>query len=528
MLKIRFILIIILLGQFILNAQTFNVSVDTLFLDLKDIARPASRINLTHAVKFNDKYYCFFKEQGLYGFKIETKYFLIISDKGVVLNNIEVPKEIENTIYFDFFIRDGSLFAKTYMDHESFKFDFNKLNWTKIKEVDDRVYEDSIFAITYLDFGEWGQTTWFIDKQLKEEYIIGVNGTTVNKINEDYYLTGGTVVRKIENPRQLKQADKEYYYKEVEKERKFYEGKASQIGSYIIYEDTTYSPWSFEESKEYIITSFVSNNKLYQLYSDSSQTYIGKIENHRLIPIQDLGKKYQTYNWYYSYRGENLDNSGRFLKFREDNNTYGFIEINNNKINIRYLIHNQDSLCYVDNDGFSSLLKILLDKPDNFSMEVADSIEESIKGVDMKDYRTSISHNGYYPKIYSTQDIKTKRFVKVENKYLTQETEYLKTVQDNLVKSTFIEWTKTEQYNQSNTLSLFNDDESEITQHFLLKMNEIEKIVTEKTNIKPIKEDRGNSYIKLTWNLENGIKIKLYGSESFKGAKEIRMIIDLE
>lgn len=527
MLKIRFVLIIILLGQLSLNAQTFDISIDTLFLDVKNIARPASRIDLTHAVKFENNYYCFFEEQGLYGFRLETKHFLVISDKGEILNNIEVPKEIENTVYFDFFIRNGSLFAKTYMDHESFKFDFNKLNWTKIKEVDDRVYEDSTFAITYLDFGEWGQTTWFIDKKTKEEYIIGVNGTTVNKINEEYYLTDGTVVRKIENPRQLKLSDKKYYYKVVE-EGKFHEGTTSQIGSYTIYEDTTYSPWSFEEPKEYIITSFVSNNQLYQLYNDSIQTYIGKIENHRLIPIQDLGKKYQSYNWHYSYRGENIDNSGRFIKFREDNNTYGFIEINNNTIDIIYLILNQDSLRYVDNDGFSTLLNILLERPDNFSIEMADSIEEAIKGVDMKDYRTSISHNGYYPKIYSTQEITTKRFIKVENKYLAQETEYLKTVQDNLVKSIFIEWTQTEQYNQTNSFDLFNHDEPEIIQKFILKMNELEKTITEKTGSNPKKEDRGNGYTKLTWTLVNGIIIKLYGSEDFKGKKEIRMIINLE
>ncbi len=528
MLKIRVILIIVLLGQFGLNAQTFDISVDTMFVDIKDIARPASRIDLTHSVKFNDKYYCFFKEQGLYGFKIETRHFLIISDKGVILNNIEVPKEIENTAYFDFFIRDSSLFAKTYMDHESFKFDFNKLNWTKVKEVDDRVYEDSSFAISYLDFGEWGQTTWFIDKQSKKEFILGVNGTTVNKINEDYYLTGGTVVRKIENPRQLKQSDKKYYYRKVEKERKFHEGTTSLLGSSSIYEDTTYSPWSFEEPKEFIITSFVANNNLLQLYSDSNQTYIGKIENRRLIPIQNLGRKYRTYNWHYSYRGKNLDNSVRFIKFREDNNTYGFLEINKNKIDISYLIHNQDSLNHVYNDGFGSLFKMLLDRPDSFSMEMADSLEEVSKGVDMKDYRTNISHNGYYPKVYSTQEIKTTRFIKVENKYLAQETEYLKTVQDNLVKSIFIEWTKTEQYNQSNSFNFFNDDKTEIAQQFLLKMKEIEKTITEKTNIKPEKEDRGNDYIKLTWTLKNGMIIKLYGSESFKGAKEIRMIIDLE
>ncbi len=70
MLKIRAILIFVLLGLSGLNAQSFDISIDTMFINIKDIARPASRINLTHAVKFNDKYYCFFEEQGLYAYKI--------------------------------------------------------------------------------------------------------------------------------------------------------------------------------------------------------------------------------------------------------------------------------------------------------------------------------------------------------------------------------------------------------------------------------------------------------------------------
>jgi hypothetical protein len=527
MLKIRIIIIFIILVKLGLNAQTFNVSVDTLFIDVKSIARPASRFDLTHAVKFKDKYYCFFEEEGIYGFKLEKKHFLILSNSGRLLNQIKVPKEIENTVYFDFFIRNGSMFAKTYMDHNSFKFDFNKLNWTQIPEVDDRVYEDSVFAITYLDFGEWGQTTWFIDKQTKKEYLLGANGTIVNEFNGNYFLTGGTVVRKIEDPRKLKQADKTSNYSEVEKGRNSYDVTTSLLGSYTIYEDTTYSPWGFEEPEEYIITSFVANNNLFHLYSDSNQTYLGKIYNNNLIPIQGLNKKYKTYNWHYSYRGKNIDKSDRFVKFHENNNTYGFIEISNFNVDIHYLIHNQDSLNYIGNDGFSKLLDMILNHPENISIKQVDSLEKNINGIDMKDYRNSISHNGYYPKTYSTQDVKTKRFIKVENQYLAQETEYLKTTQDNLVKSIFIEWTPTEPYNYPRSFHIFHDDKPEVIEHFSLKMEEIKKAIIEKTNIKPEEKDRGNGYIKLTWKIEDGTVLELYGSKDFKGAKEIRMLINL-
>ncbi|MFZ4400291.1 MAG: hypothetical protein ACOYO1_09670 [Bacteroidales bacterium] len=526
--RIIFFFLFFLTFQLTLQAQTFEVNIDTLFLNIKKIARPATRVNLTHALKYNDKYYCFFKEDGLYSFKIDARYFLIISSNGTILNNIEVPQEIENTTYFDFFIRNDSLLAKTYMDHESFYFDLNKFEWNKIKEIDDRVYEDSNFAITYLDFGEWGETTWFIDKQTQKEYILGSNGTTVNLLDGKYYLTNGVEIIEIEDPRNLKQCESDYYYQLVEKERKSYEGSNSLVGSKIIYKDTTFSQWSFKAPLQTIITTFFSNNQLYQLYSDSISTYIGKIENERLIPIQKIGKKYSPSNWYYSYRGENPDKNRRFLKFSEDNNTFGFIEIKNNKINIHYLKHNLDSLKYLGYDGFEKLLNLISVNSVNLSFEQVNYLEIKLGGIDMKTERTGISHNGYYPKVYDSMKVKTKEFIKVEDKNISQKTEYLYITSEKSVKSIFLEWSTTELYNESNSFNPFNDEKPEIIEQFKRKQNELIKIITSQFGLEPKKKNRGKDYNELTWISKSGLEIILYGSDTFNGEKEIRMIINLK
>jgi len=525
--RLIYIFFFILTFQFDLNAQTFKVTVDTIFLNIKDIARPATRVDLTHAVKYKDKYYCFFKENGLYSFEIETRYFLIISNKGTILNNIEVPEEIKNTVYFDFFIRNDSILAKTYMDHESFYFDLNKLGWTKIKEIDDRVYEDQNFTITFLDFGEWGQSTWFIDKQTQREYVLGTCGTTVNLLDSKYYLTNGAEIIEIENPLSLKLCDNEYYYQTVEKKTKFHEGSNSFIGSKVIYKDTTFSPWSFKEPKQVIITSFVTNNQLFQLYSDSISTFIGKIENEKLITLQNLGKKYSTFDRYYSYRGNNLDNDSRFLKFRENNNTFGFIEIQNNNIAIHYLKHNLDSLNYLGSDGFEKLLELLKINPSNFLFEQVTNIEKELGGTDMRTDRVGISHNGYYPEIYNSANHKTKEFVKIEDKNIAQKTEYLYSASDNDVKSIFIEWSLTEPYNQTNSFDIFNE-KPEISKRFSNKQNEIVKIITKQLGFDPKKKNRGNGYFEFSWTAYKGIEIVLYGSDNFDGGEKIRMVINLK
>ncbi len=517
--KILVILYLLLASQYILNAQTFNVSIDTLHVNLKEIFRPASKVNLTHAVKYKNKYYCFFEERGLYSFKEEEKYFLILERDGTIFRNVKVPKDINNSVYYDFFIRNDSLLSKTYMDHFSFYFDLQNLEWLPINEVDDQVFEDENFKIKYLDFGEWGQTTWFIDKKNSKEYLLDYFGTIINKINSEYYLTTNSEVIMINDPSNLKVSNKNYYYEIVEKERKFHEGTNSIKGSKAIYRDSTIQPFSFEIPMQSIETSFVYKNQLFQLVTDSSKTYIARIENDSLISIQDIGPKFSTYNWYYSYRGNNLSNNGRFLKFKEGINTYGFVEIDNNKIDIHYLKHNIDSLRYIGSDGFEKLLDYVKNNIDNLSLEKANSIEKSLGGINLKSNKKGNAHNGYYPNEKNFKIEGTKEYIKVLDENIAQTTEYFYTSKNNLVKAIFIEWTQTQPYVVRDIIDFAFDEDPSIKNAFIEKFNEIRDIVTLRIGQELNKGTKNSNNV--NWHSSEGINFKLY----YNGNREIRMII---
>jgi hypothetical protein len=512
-----------------LKAQPFSVTIDTINLNIKELVRPATRVELTHAVRYNDNYYCFFDEHGLYSYEAEIKYFLVISPEGEILHNITLPAAIQRTVYFDFFIRNNRLFSKTYMDSKSFHFDLNKLEWEKIKEIDDVVYEDDNFSIAYLDFGEWGECTWFIDKITKKEYELAACSKIVNFFDGKYYLTNGSEIVEIENPLNLQSCNPNYYYKETAK-KKWAEGSNSRVGSSLIYHDTTFSPFDFEPPKHWIITSFVSDNKLYHFYSDTMTTYVVKVENKQIVPVQSLGKKYSTFDHHYSYRGNNLNNSYRFLKFKEDNNTFGFIEINNNKINIHYLKHNVDSLNYLGADGFATILSFISNNIDSMTIDQIDSIEKNLSGIDMRNYKIGISHNKYYPEIYNSKHVKTKRYIKVVDQFIAQTSEYLYIDSNKLVKALFIEWKLTNPYNESNDFFnvFFRDEKPEIAKVYKTKFKEIEELVTKQLGKSPTKEIRNNDpdNIQQTWISDNGLVIELYSWDTtFKNTKQIRMIL---
>jgi hypothetical protein len=525
--KIFLFLFFIFLTSSTVIAQEFEKSIDTLNLNLQEICRPASRISLTHAVKYEEYYYCFFEEKGLYSYKVETKYFLEISSKGDILQQIDIPKEIENANYFDFFIRDNKLIVITYMNHESFLFDVKNSKWNSINEVDDQVYEDETYKVTYLNFGEWGEKTWFISKETGKEFSIDFEGTIINRLNDSYILTTKNEVREISNPKNLKECSPNFYYNEIEKEKKQYEYSNSLVGSKEIYKDSTYNSFFFKETDRVLNTSFVVNNKLFQLYTDSISTFIGKIKDGSLIAVQNLNKKFSFFNWNYSFRGNNLENDSRFLKFKDDENTFGFIELQGNKIDIKYLKHNADSLQYLGSDNFEKVLTLIKNNLGNLKIEQVEKTENEIGGINMKTDRSNTSHNGYYPKEFSSQQIKTKEFIKVESKLIAQKTEYLYTPSDHKIKSIFIEWSPTQSYNEPEISDFFLNDKEESNTAFSIKQNEIINIISKALNLEPKINKSNKNSIDRVWKMKSGLEVKLYGSKTFKGNPEIRMLINL-
>lgn len=331
----KIILTIITLFQFcFVFGQTFNVTTENIDLEVKELIKPATKVELTHAVKQKDIFYCFFNEVKKDNSRRDIKFFFTFSEKGDNLRKIEVPNEIQNTVYYDLFLRNDSIFAKTYMDSKTFYFDRENKKWKKTQEVDDMIFEDDEFYFTYLNFGEWGSTTWIKDKQKEKEYELASSGEIVNRVDSAYYITSALRILKIDNPAKMKEPKSDYRY-EVIKKKDHAEGTNSLQGTEIIFEDTTFSEWDWmsKEPKLRIVTSLTHQNKLYHLCVDSTKTFIAVLENGQMKPIQQIDKKLSFFDWHYSYRSKIQKDGTQLLKFKA-NNKFGIMEINGQSINI--------------------------------------------------------------------------------------------------------------------------------------------------------------------------------------------------
>jgi hypothetical protein len=311
--------------------QSFNLTSINIDLHIKELINPATKVKLTHAVKYRGEFYCFFEEVFKDYSTRDSKFCFVFSDKGKNLKKIQVPDVVQNTVYFDLFVIDDNMFLKTDMDNKTFYYNYTKSKWVKTKNAEDLIFEDEKFYVYSLDFGEWGGKTWFKDKKTGIEYEIEATTPLVNKIDNDYYLTSSFMVLKIDNPLTLNKCESDVTYENIEKSTKYTSWYGKPIGFEIVYEDTMdHNNFDFSY-KPHIVSSFVWQNELLHVYETDTATYISKVNNNEITPIKKIGDKLHFYNWAHSYRKKIQKDGLQILKFKVNHN-FGLMEIKDQDI----------------------------------------------------------------------------------------------------------------------------------------------------------------------------------------------------
>lgn len=100
----------------------YSLLQDTISVDVKG--------EMTHALKFQEKYYVLFEQRvlkyGGYG-----KRWLYIFSNGQVEKIVDCPKEMR-TVYLDFYAKNDSLILKPYMEKQSYYLDLENHKWINI------------------------------------------------------------------------------------------------------------------------------------------------------------------------------------------------------------------------------------------------------------------------------------------------------------------------------------------------------------------------------------------------------------
>jgi hypothetical protein len=514
--KFKYIIIIFVFSILFVSCkqnQKFDIENNTININIEG--------NIEQSVKFNNRYYCFFETNFKYqGLPILAKRFYIILEDGTIEHKINIPNEINNAYYYDLHIRNDSIIVKVYMSNICYYFDTERLEWAEIYKVDDLVFEDDKFYVTYLDFGEWGNTVWFKDKTTGIEYELEATRPIINKIDNVYFITNYNKILAVKNPLDLKVCEPNNYYKIVS-DKNIYAGNNSTDGADTIF---AYNTKNETDSIFYIATSFVSENKLFHLCVDNNGTYIGVVNNEKMEIVQRFEEKIFAYNFYYSYRNK-IHNTNQLLNFYTDNdNLFGFIEITKNMVFVHY-IQNEYPLIpqYIGSDKadnyFYNVLDLFNSKNENFSLNNIDSIEQEIGSIDINlpyfiDIGTYLypNRNEYKletPKVYFT----------IEDFIITNQRTYYYAKDDGLIKATMFDWIVTSReysmpYNILYKIAIFKN-----------KFNKIKECIINKLGNPNYSQDELDTVNKsFVWETSNGMVIKLYFNDSRSNVK-ITMIM---
>ncbi len=304
--------------------------VDSLFTICYDTVSVKMKGKISSSVLYNDKYYSFISS-GSYGKKSRFgKTFYIISKNGDSIKEIEIPKLIKRSSYYQLNLDNDSIITKSYNKDKAFFLDTNNLKWIEIEKRKGPIFEDENYSVTSYCRGEFGGIVYFRNKHTNKVYEAGSTCTVVvNKIGKSYYILnylhhgpGHSKVIEIENPENL-----------VESKITFEE---REIIRYTYPEEGVKVLLDIFDLK--IQTSFVYKGKLFHIHSDDKGTYISKIQDSQLKIIYQFRDKID-----FSFHQSHSLNT-QFLNFSINDNIFGFVEIDSEKISFHYLMRQYEDI----------------------------------------------------------------------------------------------------------------------------------------------------------------------------------------
>ncbi len=269
----------------IVKNEEFKIKIDTLKIHKNG--------DLTKVVLFRNNFYCMFETQRLNTSQQFIK-MIVVNQKGKFIEDVFVPKEIQNMPHYNLIVDNDSLYVKeSQFEEENFVLGEYVSDLTLTKKRDFKIFNDADFIIYSDCNGEFGSTIFFSKIKTKKVYESSSDcPIVVNKIKNDYFITNNSSILKISEPTKLEKTKLDLTKREGSRYNKGVE-RILEIDDYDLN----------------ITTSFVSDNKLYQIYSNRKNSFIGVIENKKLKPI------YKFDFQFFANFNQKLENGKQILNF---------------------------------------------------------------------------------------------------------------------------------------------------------------------------------------------------------------------
>ena len=276
-----------------------NVSVDTLDIPING--------DLRNVAWFRNNFYAMF-ETSRKNTSARFKKMIVFNKQGQFIEDVFLPEEIQDMVYCDFIIDNDSLYVKeTQFEKSNLVLGEYVADLALTKTKDFPIFKDNKFSIYSVCNGEFGGTIYFQNNKVNKSYEAASScPIVVNKIDSQYYVTNASSILKIQDPQKLENSNLDF--------------ETPHGSSFTKGVETVFDSSNFDMGF-YIVTSFVIDNKLLNLYSDKQSTNVGEIENKKMKPIFKFPFKFSV------YFNQQLDNGQQILICRFADGKSGILTI---------------------------------------------------------------------------------------------------------------------------------------------------------------------------------------------------------
>lgn len=495
-------------------ANQFFLLEDTVWIDDAIFISPISTFEMIGAAKYQGFYFCIFEEKQIYEHWLCKNRLLVFSEDGKEVEEVDLPYELKNDYYGDFFVRHDTLFLKPYLcEQNGYYFDMELWKWQPGKQIPDVIYEDNQYNVVNMDMGEWGAYTWFMEKPSESktkvnQYIMAQYLSRIVKKDNVYYfiydhevdtlssLLGKSQLCKSDQIYEVVVHDVSNFIHQIDS---FDWLKTEPVPTLFQFEGVDDDNWWGEKVYDTLFhTAFLTDNQLYYVVNTKGNTYIAQLKDVKLHNVIDFGRRYDFFKWYGSRLGLNAAPNQSFLLFRENENSSGVMEIQDKLIHIRHFIHRQDTLPYIGTDNIEPLLTYLLNQFDHLTYTQVKEMEKSLRATSYGRFKELA--NKYYPAEYQTGKYKQINYYTVIDDKQMFTVSYCVNKSSSMVSGAFFDWGKNPKsdisYNDYYELGLGKQ-----------KSEEVRRILTQLTGKEAVKKVERSTY--LLWEYRN-LTIKLY------------------
>lgn len=363
------------------TASGYTIITDTISIKAQNYIPAIRAMRLSKTCRYRDGYMCLFS---FYNYTSQTtelglgegKIILFLSKKGKEIVQIPMPDDykIWKSWYHDIqVVRDTLYFLNN--DSKSVNYWAEEAQeWHNADRIPSYPPADEKFLVRSIDHGEWGSYAQFHERTTGMDYLFASEMLNAFWYDSAYYIVEPYHISKVTDPHHGWKKDDSLSY------TKWYK-VVPPAGIVVNTRYNNYIDYEFSDDHTHdtiFCDQFLRHGQLHYLIQDSGETYIAKYKRAKHSTIE---KVLSLGDIHIGTTNRNrFDTTAELIRFKQDWQTDGLLDITDDTIRLMYLSKEYDTLQHTGREAFAEVIRFIQNNLGTVTIDSVRAFEHSIGG----------------------------------------------------------------------------------------------------------------------------------------------------